>query len=358
MLRHVEQHHAVMAKLLQSVAGIGRVAAATLIAELPERGRLNRRQICALVGVAPYANDSGRSRGRRRIAGGRFEVRRALYMATLTATRFNPAIRAFLRAPRGRRQAQKGGLDRLHAQADHPPQCHRPGPPQRSTSASHRLTCNTVTQPSPPVVILLHGLWMGEFALATLQRRLRGFGFDARTFGYPSVGGTMAEHVARLREFIQRTTAGVQTLHLVGHSLGGVVIYKFLEQTDDLPPGRAVLLGSPLQGCVSAQGFARLPLARALLGRAVAEEVLDCSPRVWSGRRDIGVIAGSLGLGLGRLFANLAAEHDGSILVEETRLPGAADHIVLPVSHTGMVFSAVVAAQTAHFLEHGKFARN
>jgi transposase len=95
MARHVEQHHAQMARLLQGVAGIGRVAAATLIAELPELGRLNRRQISALVGVAPYANDSGASRGRRRIVGGRFEVRRALYMATLTATRHNPAIRAF-----------------------------------------------------------------------------------------------------------------------------------------------------------------------------------------------------------------------------------------------------------------------
>lgn len=95
MVRHVEQHHAQMAKLLQSVAGIGRIATATLIAELPELGRLNRRQICALVGVAPYANDSGMSRGRRRIIGGRSEVRRALYMATLTATRCNPAIRVF-----------------------------------------------------------------------------------------------------------------------------------------------------------------------------------------------------------------------------------------------------------------------
>lgn len=95
MATHVEQHHAQMAQLLQSVAGIGKVAAATLIAELPELGRLNRRQICALVGVAPFANDSGASRGRRRIAGGRFEVRRALYMATLTATRHNQPIRAF-----------------------------------------------------------------------------------------------------------------------------------------------------------------------------------------------------------------------------------------------------------------------
>jgi len=81
--------------LLQSAGGIGPVASASLIADLPELGRLNRRQIAALVGVAPYAKDSGQHRGRRRIAGGRFELRRALYMATLTATRHNPAIRAF-----------------------------------------------------------------------------------------------------------------------------------------------------------------------------------------------------------------------------------------------------------------------
>lgn len=92
---HVAKHHAEASKLLQSVIGIGRVATATLIGELPELGRLNRRQISSLVGVAPYAKDSGGSRGRRRIAGGRFEVRRALYMATLAATRHNPAIKAF-----------------------------------------------------------------------------------------------------------------------------------------------------------------------------------------------------------------------------------------------------------------------
>ena len=95
MARHVERHHAALAKVLQGVAGIGKVAAATLIAELPELGKLNRRQICALVGVAPYANDSGSSRGRRRITGGRFQVRRALYMATLAAIRHNAPIRAF-----------------------------------------------------------------------------------------------------------------------------------------------------------------------------------------------------------------------------------------------------------------------
>lgn len=95
MATHVRQHFAELDALLQSSAGIGPIASATLIAELPELGRLNRRAISALVGIAPIANDSGNSRGRRRIQGGRFDVRRVLYMATLTATRRNPVIRAF-----------------------------------------------------------------------------------------------------------------------------------------------------------------------------------------------------------------------------------------------------------------------
>lgn len=209
----------------------------------------------------------------------------------------------------------------------------------------------------PPVVILIHGLWMGGFELVAMKHRMNGLGLDCRTFDYPSVAGTMAAHVASLRTFVQHTPA--ETLHFVGHSLGGIVILKFLEQTNDLPPGRAVFLGSPFQGCASANGLSRLPFGRALLGHAVNHEVMHCGPRTWSGRREVGVIAGSLGLGLGRLFSDLSGgDHDGSILVEETKLPGAADHIVLPVSHTGMVFSAQVAEQTAHFLQHGKFRRD
>jgi transposase len=81
--------------LLRSVPGIGPVTACTRIADLPELGRLDRRRIAALAGLAPFARDSGAFRGRRMIAGGRPPVRRVLYMATLAAIRFNPAIREF-----------------------------------------------------------------------------------------------------------------------------------------------------------------------------------------------------------------------------------------------------------------------
>ena len=95
MVSHVQAHYAELDKLLRSASGVGPVASATLIAELPELGKLNRREIAALVGVAPMANDSGNTKGRRRVQGGRFEIRRVLYMATLTAARHNPAIKTF-----------------------------------------------------------------------------------------------------------------------------------------------------------------------------------------------------------------------------------------------------------------------
>lgn len=82
-------------KVLRSVPGVGPIASAILISDLPELGRLNRKQIAALVGVAPFNNDSGYHHGKRRVKGGRAGVRKILYMATLSATRFNPVIATF-----------------------------------------------------------------------------------------------------------------------------------------------------------------------------------------------------------------------------------------------------------------------
>ena len=95
---------------LQSIPGIGPTASATLLAELPELGRLSRREIAALVGVAPFNRDSGTWRGQRRIAGGRASVRAVLYMATVAATRANPVIRAFYRRLRAAGKPAKVAL--------------------------------------------------------------------------------------------------------------------------------------------------------------------------------------------------------------------------------------------------------
>ena len=210
--------------------------------------------------------------------------------------------------------------------------------------------------PPPALAILVHGLWQSGLELFVMRRRLQADGsIRALFFSYPTVVGTMSNHVRRLIECARAHQC--ERLHFVGHSLGGLVVLRALEVTDDLPPGRAVLLGSPLQGSRTAQSLARMPFGRALIGGALAEECVDWSPREWSGRREVGVIAGSMGLGVGRLLANLDDTHDGTVLVEETRLPGAKDHIVVNASHTGLLVSAEVAEQTRHFLENGVFRR-
>lgn len=90
---HVQRHHAELAAALASVPGIGAASVAVLLAELPELGKLDRRRVAALVGVAPLNRDSGQMRGQRTIWGGRADVRRTLYMATLTAVRHNPILK-------------------------------------------------------------------------------------------------------------------------------------------------------------------------------------------------------------------------------------------------------------------------
>jgi pimeloyl-ACP methyl ester carboxylesterase len=208
-----------------------------------------------------------------------------------------------------------------------------------------------------PLVIVVHGLWWSGFQLTVIKNRLEADGsLRAVMFSYPSIADTMSDHVRSLIDFARAQKTA--QLHFVGHSLGGLVILRALQVTADLPPGRAVLLGTPLQGSRAAQGMARLlPFGKALLGAAIREECIEWSPRQWSGPRDIGVIAGSMGFGLGRLFAQFDADHDGTVMVAETRLPGAKDHIVLPTSHTGLVFSAEVARQTGYFLRNGMFKR-
>ncbi|HAF5680715.1 TPA: IS110 family transposase [Salmonella enterica subsp. enterica serovar Muenchen] len=95
MNNHIRSHFKVLSEQLSGIKGVGTMTVAALLAEVPELGHLSRREISALVGVAPVNRDSGTMRGRRTIFGGRTGVRTALYMAALVATRFNPVIKVF-----------------------------------------------------------------------------------------------------------------------------------------------------------------------------------------------------------------------------------------------------------------------
>jgi hypothetical protein len=207
------------------------------------------------------------------------------------------------------------------------------------------------------VVVYVHGLWLTGLEGGSLRRRLaRDLNADTRTFRYPSVTADISTNARALGRFLGALDA--DTLHLVGHSLGGVVIKKLFEmgEGDRLPPGRLVFMGSPLNGSRAALNLARVPFGKMLVGRGVREELLRPRERRWNGHRELGVIAGNLSVGLGRLVGVFGAPSDGTIFVEETRLAGIAQHLVVPVSHIGLPYSKLVAAQAGAFLRCGKFA--
>jgi len=210
------------------------------------------------------------------------------------------------------------------------------------------------------VIVYVHGLWQRGAESIWLRRRLsQDVKAEARAFSYPSVAADATTNARALATYLSAIHA--DTLHLVGHSLGGLLILKLFEADAQarLPPGRIVLLGSPLRGSRTAQKLARLPFGKTIMGRAVGEELLGPrgERRRWNRARELGVIAGDLGFGLGRLVGRLGGPSDGTILVEETELDGAADRLVLRVSHTGMLFSAAVAHAASAFLSTGRFSR-
>jgi pimeloyl-ACP methyl ester carboxylesterase len=211
------------------------------------------------------------------------------------------------------------------------------------------------------VIVYVHGLWQSGGEAVLLRRRLaRELRADARAFSYRSVAADASTNARELTKYLSALAA--DRLHLVGHSLGGLVILKAFEQEPALharlPPGRIVLLGSPLRGSRTARNLAGLPFGRRIMGRSIHEEVLKSRERQWNGARQLGVIAGDSGFGLGRLVGRLRGPSDGTVLVEETLLAGATDRVVLRVSHTGMLFSAAVARATGVFLGAGSFTRS
>lgn len=200
-------------------------------------------------------------------------------------------------------------------------------------------------------VILVHGLWVPGFVMHPLALRLAQRGFRCRIFSYLGARRPLAAHAERLARFAREAGAA----HFVGHSLGGLVILEALNAHPEIGAGRVVLLGTPARGCYSARRFARYPGARWLLGQSEALWREGCAAR-WARPEPLGVLAGSLPLGLGRLLGALPGANDGVVRLDETTVEGMKERAVLNVGHSAMLVSSRVARQVAAFLEGGRFA--
>lgn len=205
--------------------------------------------------------------------------------------------------------------------------------------------------PPPPVrrVVLVHGLWMIGGAMRGLGARLRAAGFVPETFGYRSIAGG-PDAAARA---LARQLRGGGAAHVVAHSLGGLVALEALAATPCLGGGRVVCLGVPLAGSGAALSLSRWPLVPLWLGRSAPLLRRGCL--AWPAGIEVGMVAGNVPHGLGALFARFEGEHDGTVAVAETRDPRLAGHVVVPASHSGLIFSAAAAREAITFLRHGRF---
>jgi pimeloyl-ACP methyl ester carboxylesterase len=210
-------------------------------------------------------------------------------------------------------------------------------------------------------VILVHGIWAHGVTMVMMKYRLqKEYGFDVHLFNYPSVTGSLDDNARRLSDFIR--DLGLDATHIIGHSLGGVIALRMYAIDADAVPGRVVCIGSPLTGSRAAEFLSKQDWAEPILGESLPAGVVHEAANAWAShvcaKRDVGSIAGTMSMGVGRLLTSFDGENDGTVAVAETRLDGAKDHICLPVSHTNMLLSSDVVDQAVAFLKRGEFLRD
>lgn len=210
------------------------------------------------------------------------------------------------------------------------------------------------TAHSGETVLLLHGAWMNSLVMTYLGHALRQEGFAAHALGYRTMRDPLEAHLSRLGNRI--AALGASRVHLVGHSLGGVIVLRYLQRVADRRVRRAVLLGAPVAGCRAAAGLAERAGGEFMMGQSLGvwREPFDVSV---DPRFEIGAIAGTRALGLGAIVTRLPEPNDGVVCVDETKIPALRDHLVLPLGHTLMLVSSRVARQTVSFLKTGAFRR-
>jgi pimeloyl-ACP methyl ester carboxylesterase len=199
-------------------------------------------------------------------------------------------------------------------------------------------------------VVLVHGLWVPGVVMHPLAYRLEQAGFRCHTFSYMGMSRPLAVHAERLA----RRARDIGPAHFVGHSLGGLVVMEALIAHPEVAAGRVLLLGAPVRGSGAGRRMARHAAGRWFLGRS-QELWREGRAAHWSRPEALGVVAGSLPIGLGRILGRLPGINDGVVSLEETAVEGMAARVVLPVGHSAMLVSSRVADNVAHFLAHGQF---
>ncbi len=225
-------------------------------------------------------------------------------------------------------------------------------------ATAHQINIGMETASQQQKVILIHGLWMNGSEMKLLGRRLRRHGYQVDHFRYPTVRCDMSENSDALWQYLSKQCAlemasdSAGSVHLVCHSLGGVVALTMLARYPELPVARMVALGSPFHGSLTAQHLTRWRSGRLFLGKSMNHALDGGGPSRVPLGREVGIIAGSRSLGISDFLWPLP--NDGTVAVIETQLPGAV-HTTLPLVHMGLVTSRRVPPLVDVFLRTGHF---
>jgi len=200
-------------------------------------------------------------------------------------------------------------------------------------------------------VVLVPGLWMPAMAMGFLGSQLAARGFSVRLFSYRGRSPFEA-NVERFARFAAGAAGGART-HYVGHSLGGVLILDMLNRHPEVPAASAVLLGAPVRGCFAGRRLGRAGVGRWMMGACGV--LWEERKAAWRRAAPLGVIAGTMPLGLGRALGRLPGENDGVVAVAETAVEGMRERALVPLGHSSLILSRRVGRLVARFLAEGRF---
>jgi len=197
---------------------------------------------------------------------------------------------------------------------------------------------------------------MNPLEMRFLGNQLKRSGFNVHYIFYQSVLKNSAQNARKIHKKIKKLN--LPNLHIVAHSLGGIITMHLFDQFDDIPSGRVVMLGSPVNGSYVAQKVQKWPIISPLLSQSMPSALSGEGIPEWNDKRDWGMIAGTKSqTGLGIFTGGLPEESDGTVLVKETIHPKQKEHKTVDLSHTRLLFSKRVAKLTSHFLNTGKFSK-
>jgi pimeloyl-ACP methyl ester carboxylesterase len=207
-------------------------------------------------------------------------------------------------------------------------------------------------------VVLVHGLGRTRVSMALLGSRLGDAGFRVVNVGYPSTRAPMEDIVELLRARLEACCTALERLHFVTHSMGGIVVRRYLAEYSTAHEGRVVMLSPPSHGSEVIDAFADSPLLRVLLGPAgtgLGTDSASIPNRLGPARFELGVITGNRSVNLINSWL-IPGPDDGKVAVDRARVEGAA-FLVVPATHPFIMNRLDVASEVVSFLRTGRFTR-